>query len=178
MCTGPPLRYRLRNTSLGLLLLTLLGVTRCWGAGTPPVITVQPASQRFPLFVSGTAPFAYQWSFNGTDMSDATNAALSLTNVQTNDAGSYQVVVTNSYGSITSSVATLTVYVPPSIATQPQSLTVTQGQSASFSVVASGSAPLTYQWYLNGACLGAGDTNATLSLSNVGANNAGNYTDR
>src|ERR1017187_1875995 len=147
-------------------------------------ITTQPSSQTttqglnaaFSVMPSGTAPFNYQWRLNGTVLSGATSSALVLTSVQTNQAGSYTVVVTNPWGSVTSTVATLTVYVPPAITTQPQSLAVIQGQTASFSVVASGSSPFTYQWYLNGSSVGSAGQSSTYTLSNVGTSKAGNYT--
>jgi hypothetical protein len=149
----------------------------------PPGIMTQPQSQAvvlgqnasFSVGASGTAPFSYQWNFSGTNLSGATNASLTLTNVQATDAGSYTVVVTNIAGSITSAVATLTVYLPPAITTQPQSQSVVQGQNASFSVMASGTTPFSYQWNLNGTNL-SGATNATLALTNAQATDAGNYT--
>jgi Tol biopolymer transport system component len=65
----------------------------------------------FSITVSGTAPFSYQWSFNGTNISGATNASLTLTNVQFSQAGNYAICVTNAYGSALSSNALL--LVPP-----------------------------------------------------------------
>jgi hypothetical protein len=149
----------------------------------PPGIQTQPNNQTvmqgqnasFSVVANGSAPFSYQWNFNGSAVSGATDASLTLTNVQATDAGSYTVVVANPGGSITSAVATLTVLVLPGITTQPQSLTVTQGQSASFSVVASGTAPLSYQWSFNSAAL-SGATSTTLTLTNVQATDAGSYT--
>jgi purine nucleoside phosphorylase len=149
----------------------------------PAGITTQPQnltvtqgqSASFSVVASGSSPFGYQWNFNGTALSDATNASLTLTNAQTTDAGSYTVVVTNAVGSITSQVATLTVLVPAGITTQPQNLTVTQGQSASFSVVASGSPPFGYQWSFNGTAL-SDATNASLALTNAQTTDAGSYT--
>src|SRR5205823_647926 len=169
-------------------------VTNSWGSTTsavatltvrqPAAIATQPANQAvvqgqtatFSVAAYGDAPLTYQWNFNGTAIAAATNSSLSLSNAQTNQVGNYTVLVANSWGSVTSAVATLTVYVPPFIIGQPQSLTVTQAQNASFSVVANGSATLSYQWYVNGSSLGAGSTNSTLVLTNVGTNNAGNYT--
>ena len=95
----------------------------------PPGITNQPASQAvvlgqkasFSVVAGGTSPLGYQWRLGGIPLSGATNASLSLTNIQPNQAGSYTVLVTNAYGSATSTVAALTVYVPPSITTQPAS---------------------------------------------------------
>src|SRR4029077_17368481 len=73
----------------------------------------------------------------------------------TADSGStFRVVVTNTAGSVTSSAATLTVNtapVAPTITTQPVNQTVTAGQTAAFTVVATGTAPLAYQWQKNGA---------------------------
>ena len=93
--------------------------------GAPPVVTAQPLDARvvqssnvlFQITASGTPPPAYQWSFNGTNIAGATISALSLTNVQANQAGSYLVVVTNFSGSATSRPALLTVLVPPTIGT-------------------------------------------------------------
>jgi len=84
-----------------------------------PLITTQPASQtnvagstvQFSVGASGGL-LNYQWNFNGTALSGATGSALALTNVQTNAAGSYTVVVTNVAGSVTSAAATLTVTNP------------------------------------------------------------------
>lgn len=148
----------------------------------PPSITSQPQSQQvvqgqsasFSVTVTGSGPFAYRWRFNGSALSGATSATLNLTNVQPSKAGNYTVVVTNAAGSVTSAVATLTVYVPPGISTQPANQAVNQGQNASFSVVASGSPPFSYQWNFNGSPL-AGASNSSLLLTNVQASQAGNY---
>src|SRR4029077_15954295 len=75
----------------------------------------------------------------------------------------FAVVVTNAAGTVTSSVATLTVNaapVAPSITTQPPSQTATAGQTASFSVAATGTAPLSYQWRKNSVAI-SGATSST-----------------
>ena len=151
----------------------------------PPGIQTQPQNltvtqghgASFSVAANGSAPLNYQWNFDGTNVSGATNATLALTNAQGTNAGSYTVVVTNPAGSVTSQVASLTVNVPPGITTQPQSQAVVQGQNGSFSVVATGTANLSYQWYFNGSSLGWGGAHsATLTLNNIGSNNAGSYT--
>ncbi len=58
---------------------------------------------------AGAAPLKYQWRYNGANISGATNLSLTLTNIQASNAGSYTIVVTNSSGSVTSSIAKLTV---------------------------------------------------------------------
>ena len=83
----------------------------------PPTITIQPTNQTvtvggtvtFSVTASGSPPLSYQWNFNGTDITGATNTTLTLTNVQLNQAGNYTMLVTNNYGSILSSNAALVV---------------------------------------------------------------------
>jgi hypothetical protein len=79
-----------------------------------------------------------------------TNATLNLSAITTNNAGGYYVVITNSYGSITSSVAALTIAYPPSISQQPQNQTVGAGSGANFKVTAAGTSPFGYQWWMTG----------------------------
>ena len=118
---------------------------------------------------------AYQWQLAGIDLATGTNAVLTLSNVSTNDAGDYQVVITNSYGSITSVVATLTVLQPPVITSQPQSLVAVPGNQAAFSVAVTGLAPFAYQWRTNGGAI-VDQTNATLTLASVQLSDFGYYT--
>jgi sugar lactone lactonase YvrE len=102
--------------------------------------------------------------------------ALTLSNISATNAGSYSVVVSSLYGSVTSAVATLTVQAPPVITVQPTNQTVLAGSSPSFSVVAAGSGPFGYSWSLAGSNLDPTDTNSTLTLPCVFTNNAGSYT--
>ena len=95
-----------------------------------PSIYRQPSSQvvtvganvSFSVFANGTPPLAYQWQFNGTNMAGAVTSTLALTNVQDYDAGSYAVVVTNAYGTVTSSNAVLTVNPTPPCVPPPLGL--------------------------------------------------------
>ncbi len=96
--------------------------------GAPPVIGGQPASQTVPagtnvtfsVSAAGSAPLGYQWQLNSNNLAGATNATLTLTNVQAVNAGNYLVIVSNPGGSITSSNALLTV-TPISNCTPPPS---------------------------------------------------------
>jgi alpha-tubulin suppressor-like RCC1 family protein len=153
-----------------------------------PRITTQPSgctnnagtTATFIVSAGGTLPLSCQWMKDGSNLTDgrnvsgATTTNLVLSNVQTNDAGTYAVVVTNLYGSVLSSNAVLTVLVPPSIATQPAGCTNVVGTTANFNVVADGTAPLTYQWQSNGTNL-IDATNATLALNSVILDQAGSY---
>ena len=154
---------------------------------TPPSITQQPVNVitsvwvtvTFSVTATGTSPLRYQWRFNTTNiLAGATNATLTLANVQTTNAGNYSVVVTNVVGSVTSSNVLLTVYVPPIITQQPLNVTTNVGGSATFSVTVSNisTVPLSYQWWFNLTNILAGATNASLTLTNVQTTNAGTYT--
>jgi hypothetical protein len=147
-----------------------------------PAITNQPQSLAilagsqvvFQVGATGAPPLFFQWSLNGTNLTGAINSTLTLTNVQHADSGAYAVTVSNLWGVITSSNAVLTVNTPPVILAQPQNVTVVEGQSASFSVLATGDVPLTYQWSFNGTNL-VDATNATLNLTAVVPAQAGAY---
>jgi hypothetical protein len=79
-----------------------------------------------------------------------TSATLTLNPITTNNAGGYYAVIANAYGSITSSVATLTIAYPPSISQQPNNQYATAGSAADFYVTAAGTAPFSYQWWMAG----------------------------
>ena len=104
----------------------------------------------FTFTASGTAPLSYRWQKGTTDITGAT-AATYTTPVTTmaDNGATFRCVVTNAGGSATSDAATLTVnaaVVAPSISAQPSNATVTEGQTATFTVTASGTAPLSYRW--------------------------------
>ena len=152
----------------------------------PLTLAPQPVSQTvysggsttFNLGVQGAGPFSYQWSYQGADLIDATNSSLTLSNLTTGQSGIYSVLVSNSYGSVASSDAVLTVVdSQPNISTQPASQGRYPGGQASFKVVADGSKPLSYQWLFNGTEL-AGATNSTLILTNLTNAHLGNYSVR
>ncbi len=151
---------------------------------TPPTILLQPASQTvtaqsnavFRVGAAGTSPLAYQWRYNGAGIGGETNDTLMLTAVRADQAGSYDVVVTNALGAATSAVAVLTVYVPPPpvFTLQPQSQTSPAGTNVTFTALATDTGPITYQWYFAGSVL-AGATGTSLVLTDVQAVNAGDY---
>jgi len=148
----------------------------------PPGFTAQPTNRTvvagtnwtFACAATGTAPRAYQWRKNGTDIAGATNSSLPLANIQTNDSGAYTVMVTNIAGSALSSNATLTVLVRPTIVEPPQSLTAVRGSNATFSVLADGTLPLRYRWRSNAVFI-VNATNATYTIANVQTNHAASY---
>src|SRR5262249_61967855 len=142
---------------------------------SPPQITAQPnnvtvqepATASFSVQASGTAPLAYQWRRGGAPINGATGPSYSLnTTSRASDNGAqFDVIVSNPFGAVTSRVATLTVQGSvPQITAQPADVTVQEPAAAAFSVQASGTAPLTYQWRRGGAAIsGASTANRTVT---------------
>jgi hypothetical protein len=158
-----------------------------------PTITLNPASQTivsgtpvtFTSAATGTAPLVFTWKKNSTIIGTNSNT-LTFTPVASDNLAQISVQVSNIYGTATSSAATLTVLTTPVITTQPQSVSVTLGASASFSVTAQGSATLHYFWTLSGVAAGTDSptftTPATVASNNgaivkvVVSNSAGSVT--
>lgn len=164
------------NSNNGLLALQILPPP------TPPVIVSNPQpvtvlageNALFSVTATGTPPLAYHWRFNGAPLGGPNGDTLSLLNVLPTEAGDYSVIVSNVAGAVTSAVATLTVLVAPEIIADPQDLTVTNGSSATFTVTATGTAPLRYQWFFNGTPLAAA-TNAAYTRAAAQPGDAGFY---
>jgi hypothetical protein len=166
------------------LAVTSSIATLAFGAG--PVIISPPASLStnagssvtFSVTASGDPTPAYQWQFNGTNLGGANGTSFTLSNVQTNNNGDYTVVVSNAVGMVTSSPpAHLSVSVssgPATIIVQPVSQIVVAGSNATFSVVAEGTPPLTYQWIFNGVNI-PGATLSTYTRVHAQPSHAGNY---
>ncbi len=157
-------------------------------APVAPSITTQPTSQTvtagqtatFTVAAAGTAPLSYQWQKNGINIAGATAATYATPATTTSDSGStFRVLVSNTAGSVTSSAATLTVNaaaVAPSITTQPSNQTVTAGQTASFSVAATGTAPLSYQWQKNGVAISGATSSSYTTPATISSDNGAQFT--
>jgi hypothetical protein len=149
-----------------------------------PVITVPPVSQFtagtgnafFCVMAAGLAPLSYQWQQDGTNIADATNSVLVLTDLATSAAGTYSVTVSNSLGTVTSaSVELPPAWHRPVFLVQPQNQTAQCGDSATFQASANGTMPLNYQWQVAGTNI-PGATNLVLTLASVTGDDAGEYT--
>lgn len=150
-----------------------------------PLLTISPSNQTanggqaitFNAGAIGTVPLHCQWIKGGTNLTDGGNVtgaqtpALTLANVLGGDAGGYQVIVTNVWGSATSIVARLSV-LEPLISTNPVSQFVQRGQTVNFSVSVWATPPVSYLWRNDGV-IQPGATNASLILTNVQGTNAG-----
>jgi Immunoglobulin domain len=181
---GTQYYYRIRNyqgTNKSDFSLSVSAITSL-PSTLPPTITTQPQAQTvnagsnatFAVLATGTAPLSYQWKFGGNDISGATNSAFTITNTQPINAGNYSVLITNIAGSMPGSNAALTVIIPPALTSQPQGANVAAGADVLFSVGASGTAPLAYQWRLNGLDI-ANATTSSYTRTNTQTADAGNY---
>ena len=153
--------------------------------GSDPGILTQPqnvtvnagVSATFTTTAAGTAPFSYQWRFGAsqTNISGATASSYTRSNAQTNTAGNYSVVITNSSGSVTSAIAVLTVNsTAPIITVQPVGLTQAAGTNPKFTVTTTGSDTRSYQWRFNGTNISAA-TATSYTRSNAQTNDSGPY---
>jgi len=148
----------------------------------PPSIIVEPSGQVVSnnasivlrVVVDGSYPLIFQWFKDAQPVGNATNDSLAFIQIQPGDSGAYYVTVTNSFGTVTSAIAQITVLAFPVITTQPTNQAVLAGTTVNFNVVAAGSPPLGYQWFLDGSPL-ASVTNAGLTLTNVQPAQAGDY---
>jgi sugar lactone lactonase YvrE len=150
------------------------------GSGAPPYGDGGPASDAFLEVVGGIAVDAGDELFISDGSHDRVRKVnlggpvLTLNNLTTNNVGTYDVIVTGPYGSVTSSVVSLTVLVPATITVQPQNQFVAVGSNATLNVAATGTPPLNYQWYFDSAAL-TGQTNCTLALTALSPTNSGSY---
>jgi len=127
--------------------------------------------------VSGTDPISLQWRKDGVDIEGATSATLDLMDTVPADSGSYDVVITNFAGSVTSPTAIVTVdelILPPTITSSPQSTTLIAGEPLSLTVEATGTETLNYQWRVDGVDI-IGAFLPILSLNSAQVSNSGVY---
>jgi|GEM_PF-1772891 len=157
-------------------------VVRDASADTAPTISRSPQSisalpgqtATFAVAVSGPGPFSYQWSKDGVAIPGATAATLTRT-VTANDAGNYDVVVSNHIGATMSATATLAVGTLPVVSlAAPRRQVAVPGEAMTLGVAATGTGALRYQWYHDGRPLPE-QNSAVLTLSDVTVRANGYY---
>lgn len=164
------------------------------GGGKAPNITMHPSPQtvavggtaQFSVTASGDAPLSYRWQKNAANLSNGghysgvATPTLTVSSADLNDVGAYRCMVTNTYGNATSDEAALTLSGQPTITQHPAPQNVCTGATAQFSVGASGSGTLGFQWQKNDSDLSdgghySGTNTPILLVSNADAADAGNY---
>jgi hypothetical protein len=159
---------------------------------TPPTITAQPLdiigietyAVSFSITAAGSPPLGYQWLFNGQPIRGAAGAVLTLPALRLNQAGHYACLVLNAAGSVLSSNAALTIRQLARIQQQPADLRLRGStnsadygfttNNATFSIAATGTGILHYQWRVNGTSI-SGATGPSVIIPNVGLANEGSY---
>jgi hypothetical protein len=165
-----------------------VALVACGGGGgnsteteTQPVITTQPVSvtagagsdASFSVVATG-GNLKYTWRKDGVVLPDITAQKFTFSPLVAARAGVYDVIVSNKVGSVTSTTATLVVGILPAITTQPVAQSVAAGGSVTFTVVATGSDTLGYQWRKAGTNI-TGANSASYTLSNVTSADASTY---
>jgi hypothetical protein len=149
---------------------------------TPVAVTGPPApltrcvntSASFIVVATGSPPPTYQWRKDGMNIAGANAAIFTIPSIAGSDAGSYDCIVANVCGSVTTTAATLTVTTPPVITGNPVAQSPCEGTSATFQISATGTPPLTYVWRRNGTPI-ANSNSATLVINSVASGDVGNY---
>ena len=161
-------------------------------AFSAPTISSQPspasqsvnvgATVAYTVVASGSGALSYQWAKRTTEpyanISGATGATLTISNVQPSDAASYRVTVTDGTGSTNSNPVSLSVTSAAPVITPTTALqhtAVTLGAAATFTVTATGSGSLSYQWKKNGVDI-AGQTGASVSFASAQTADEADYT--
>lgn len=167
------------------LLSILIALSFSFALGAAPDISGTVVAGNpviFALKADGTPPFTYQWLKDSVKIPGAIASTYSIAAASPTSAGTYTATITNGAGTITTPKAVLSVTLPaiaPVITQQPKGLTAMSGSSATFSVVASGTGPFTYQWQKDGVNWqwpNDSATTATFTNPNLNASDAGIYT--
>lgn len=148
----------------------------------PPIIAENPVSQSigvgasntFSVTAFGAPPLLFQWRKDGATLDNATNSTLLVSNAAPNDTGDYNVVVANGNGAVTSTVAHLTIIVPPRVTLNGSSIIALKGSNTILTATIEGTQPLTYQWFFRNRRV-AGATNAELTISKTTTKATGSY---
>lgn len=151
-----------------------VGLTNIAMPPVPPSVVANPSpasayagrTATFSVTADGTTPLSYQWYKGNTPIDGATGEILDFTCAFADNGATYQVVVTNLYGSVTSAPAALTVMTDLTLVSSPAPITRNVGSKAAFMAVPGGALPVTYQWYKGTAAI-PGATDSVLWLSNV-----------
>ena len=149
---------------------------------SPPVLLAQPRDQTtwsgptvsLAVTASGSLPLHYQWQYNGEIIEGATNRVYRIDTTAAENSGIYNVVVSNRRGTVVSRNVTVLIWPDPNFSQQPTNQMLLLGQTATFRALASGSKPVSYQWYFEDTLL-SGATNTVLSVTNTALAQAGRY---
>jgi hypothetical protein len=139
-----------------------------------PVSFLAGARIEIPSDVDGSAPLSYQWRKDGRPIQNQTGKSLIITASSPEDAGLYDVTVSNPVGNVRSSTIRVDLIDPVEILAQPTSVIAIPGENPVFNVNATGGGTVTYQWFKDGEPL-ANQTLSYLKLASVKTTDQGRY---
>lgn len=167
--------------AIGGVILSLTTAVSAQAATAPLSVTSQPASVAiwesqpvtFRIAATSGSAITYTWYKNGIKVGGNTNT-YAISSLSSSYAGTYSCTVTSGTETYTCNNFTLTMYRKARVTGQPSSLLVNEGTAQLLKVSASGTAPLSFQWYKNGTAI-SGATSRSLGFSSITAANAGSY---
>lgn len=154
-------------------LLEIAGAPRINGQ-TGGGVAHEGTATSFSVAVAGASPLTFRWFHNGSEISGPVGATLTLESPRKTDEGSYWVIISNEFGSVTSTAMELQVIEKPRIVEHPANVRLNEGGSATLRVIAEGPGPIQTQWYKNGTPLPA-EQASTLTISAAALADAGTY---
>ena len=138
------------------------------------IATPRGSNTSLSMAVSGAHPLSYQWQRNGIAIPGETNVVINLLNTEFVDAGTYRLHASNAFGAATSAGIEVNIGDAPTVALQPLPLNVRPGESAKYSIVANGTAPLTYRWLKDGVTI-ANSNSHTITINPANIEDQGAY---
>ncbi|MCF8299130.1 MAG: immunoglobulin domain-containing protein [Saprospiraceae bacterium] len=131
-------------------------------------------SVSFSVNANGSAPLIYQWKNLNGNLSGGTGPNFTINSLVQNDAGNYYCVVSNMCTSVQSNGASLMLNTKAIVSSIIPISTICQGQNLVIPAYASGTSPLSYQWYKSGTIV-PGQNTTSLNLSSIDTSQSGNY---
>jgi hypothetical protein len=169
------------SSSATLTVLVPASVTRqpadviMKGSNAPGIYGHTFSNATFTVQATSSTSMTYQWRRNGANLPGATSPTLVIPNVTLANVGSYDCVITDAVGPITTLSANLVVNVPVLITQHPQSQVALVGDTVSFRVLSSGTEPFFYRWRRNGVAVTPQPNSAVYTLVGLQTNQSGQY---
>jgi hypothetical protein len=145
------------------------------GSNAPGIYGYTFSNATFTVQATSSTTMTYQWRRNGAPIPAATSSTLVIQNVTLANVGSYDCVITDAVGPITTQPAQLIVNVPVVITQHPQSQVALVGDTVSFRVYTTGTEPFFYRWRRNGVAVTPQPNSSVYTLANVQTNLSGQF---